>query len=290
MNNDKIKDVITQTESFVKNFDKFYGGRLYIDNDFIPDVPQIQTAEPETEIPAAEVIEETKPKSVKKPEPKKKDNGSVAAEDFFGNIEVQREDWEFSESLEELNSKIKDCKKCELWKTRTNFVFGVGNPKAEVVVVGEAPGADEDIQGEPFVGRAGQLLNKILAATGFKREEVYILNILKSRPPGNRNPLPEEVDACRPYLDKQLKLINPKLILLVGKVAAESLLKTRDPLNKLRGKTHDYKGWKVRVTFHPAALLRNPNWKRPTWEDMLQFKAMYEDITGKKLEALQNDI
>jgi DNA polymerase len=290
MNNEKLDDVIKQTESFVKNFDKFYGGRLCIDKDFIPEVPQVQTAEPETEIPAAEVIENTKPKSVKKASTKIKDNGSVAAEDFFGNIEVKREDWEFAESLEELNSKIKDCKKCGLWKTRTNFVFGVGNPKAEVVVVGEAPGADEDIQGEPFVGRAGQLLNKILAATGFKREEVYILNILKSRPPGNRNPLPEEVDACRPYLDKQLKLINPKLILLVGKVAAESLLKTKDPLNKLRGKTHDYKGWKVRVTFHPAALLRNPNWKRPTWEDMLQFKAMYEDITGKKLEALPDDI
>lgn len=290
MNNDKVKDVIDQTESFVKNFNKFYGGRLYIDKDFIPDVQQPLTAVPEKSAIESEVIEETKPKSVKKPEPKKKDNGSVAAEDFFGNIEVKREDWEFAESLEELNNKIKDCKKCELWKTRTNFVFGVGNPKAEVVVVGEAPGADEDIQGEPFVGRAGQLLNKILAATGFRREEVYILNILKSRPPGNRNPLPEEVDACRPYLDKQLKLINPKLILLVGKVAAESLLKTRDPLNKLRGKTHDYKGWKVRVTFHPAALLRNPNWKRPTWEDMLQFKAMYEEITGKKLEALPGDI
>ena len=166
---------------------------------------------------------------------------------------------------------------------RTNFVFGVGNPKADVVVIGEAPGADEDAQGEPFVGRAGQLLNKILEATGFKREEVFICNILKSRPPGNRNPLPEEVEVCKPYLDKQLKLINPKLILLLGKVAAESLLKTKEPLNKLRGKTHDYKGWKVRVTFHPAALLRNPNWKRPTWEDMQQFRDMYEEITGNKL-------
>ncbi len=290
MNNDRLNDVIEQTEKFVKNFNKFYGDKLYVDKDLIYEAQPIEAAEPEPETIAADIIEDVKPKSVKKSEPRKKDNGSVAAEDFFGNVEVKREDWEFVESLEELNNKIKDCKKCELWKTRTNFVFGVGDPKADVVVIGEAPGADEDIQGEPFVGRAGQLLNKILAATGFKREEVYILNILKSRPPGNRNPLPEEVDACRPYLDKQLKLLNPKLILLVGKVAAESLLKTKDPLNKLRGKTHDYKGWKVRVTFHPAALLRNPNWKRPTWEDMLQFKAMYEDITGKKLEAQSDDI
>jgi len=158
-------------------------------------------------------------------------------------------------------------------------------PKADVVIIGEAPGADEDSQGEPFVGRAGQLLNKILEATGFAREEVFILNILKCRPPGNRNPAPDEVELCRPYLEKQLKLINPKLILLLGKVASESLLKTKEPLNKLRGKTHDYKGWKVRVTFHPAALLRNPNWKRPTWEDMQEFKALYEDLTGKKIET-----
>ena len=214
-----------------------------------------------------------------------KDKSAVAEIDIFGNENITREEWEFAETLDELNQKIKDCKKCDLWKTRTNFVFGVGNPNADIVVMGEAPGADEDAQGEPFVGRAGQLLNKILTATGFSREEVFICNILKSRPPGNRNPLPEEVEVCKPYLDKQLKLINPKLILLLGKVASESLLKTKEPLAKLRGKTHDYKGWKVRVTFHPAALLRNPNWKRPTWEDMLQFKEIYEQLTGKKVET-----
>ncbi|NOS86173.1 MAG: uracil-DNA glycosylase [Ignavibacteria bacterium] len=178
--------------------------------------------------------------------------------------------------------------KCGLGKLRNNFVFGVGNPNADVVVIGEAPGADEDAQGEPFVGRAGQLLNKILEATGFKREEVFILNILKCRPPGNRNPAPDEAELCRPYLEKQLKLINPKLLLLLGKVASETLLKTKEPLNKLRGKVHDYKGWKLMITFHPAALLRNPNWKRPTWEDMQQFKALYEEMTGKKLETEKN--
>ena len=151
------------------------------------------------------------------------------------------------------------------------------------MLIGEAPGADEDARGEPFVGRAGQLLNKIIEATGFKREEVFICNILKCRPPGNRNPLPEEVEKCRPYLEKQLGLLKPKLILLLGRVAAESLLKTKEPLNKLRGKVHDYKGFKVMITFHPAALLRNPQWKRPTWEDMKQFKTLYEELKeGKK--------
>ncbi len=125
-------------------------------------------------------------------------------------------------------------------------------------------------------------MNKILEATGFKREEVFICNILKCRPPGNRNPLPEEVEKCRPYLEKQLGLLKPKLILLLGRVAAESLLKNREPLNKMRGKVHDYKGYKVMVTFHPAALLRNPQWKRPTWDDMKQFKTLYEELKKDK--------
>ncbi|MGH2575375.1 MAG: uracil-DNA glycosylase, partial [Ignavibacteria bacterium] len=138
--------------------------------------------------------------------------------------------------------------------------------------------AEEDLQGEPFVGRAGQLLNKILEATGFKREEVYICNILKCRPPGNRNPQPEEIETCTPYLDYQLQLIKPKIIIALGRVAAETLLKTRLPLTKLRGKIHYYKGFKTFVTFHPAALLRNPQWKRPTWEDMQQFKKIYAEL------------
>ncbi|MCX7877740.1 MAG: uracil-DNA glycosylase [Ignavibacteria bacterium] len=198
--------------------------------------------------------------------------------DIFGNVVVKRESWEFAESLDELNSMICNCKKCPLGETRTNFVFGVGNPMADIVLIGEAPGAEEDAQGEPFVGRAGQLLNKILEATGFSREEVYIMNILKCRPPGNRNPLPEEVEKCRPYLEKQLKLINPKLILMLGKVAADALLKTREPLHKIRGKILNYKEWKVMVTFHPAALLRNPHWKRPAWEDMQKFRDYYKTL------------
>ena len=274
MVNDKYIKLITETEKLVKNFDRFYNNSLYIDKE-IPE-KSLEKIIPKTETPVKPKIKSAAGITVK-------DKAAVAEIDIFGNENIKREEWEFAETLEELNNKINNCQKCALGKTRTNFVFGVGNPKADVVVIGEAPGADEDAQGEPFVGRAGQLLNKILDATGFKREEVFICNILKSRPPGNRNPLPEEVEVCKPYLDKQLKLINPKLILLLGKVAAESLLKTKEPLNKLRGKTHDYKGWKVRVTFHPAALLRNPNWKRPTWEDMQQFRDMYEEITGNKL-------
>jgi DNA polymerase len=157
-------------------------------------------------------------------------------------------------------------------------VFGVGNPKADLVLVGEAPGADEDAQGEPFVGRAGQLLNKILESVGLKREEVYICNILKCRPPGNRNPMPDEIEKCLPYLKLQIELINPKLILALGKFAAEALLKIKDPLNKMRGKTFYYNGIKTMVTFHPAALLRNPQWKRPTWEDMQDIKKIYDEL------------
>lgn len=278
MSSEEVNKLLAETESLIKNFDRFYSEKLYIDK-----------ALPEIKRQGSESIESApiaKPKVRKSSVSVPQNNKSAVAEiDIFGNENIKREEWEFSETLDELNSKINTCMKCGLGKLRTNFVFGVGNPKADIVVIGEAPGADEDAQGEPFVGRAGQLLNKILEATGFAREEVYILNILKCRPPGNRNPAPDEVELCRPYLEKQLKLINPKLILLLGKVASESLLKTKEPLNKLRGKTHDYKGWKVRVTFHPAALLRNPNWKRPTWEDMQEFKALYEELNGKKIES-----
>ena len=187
-------------------------------------------------------------------------------------------DWEKAESLEELNSLINKCKKCILHKSRTNFVFGVGNPNADVMVVGEGPGADEDMQGEPFVGRAGKLLNDILKAINFKREEVYIANVVKSRPPGNRTPTAEEMDACVPYLKKQIDLIKPKLILCLGLTAAQGLLKKRESLTNLRGQLFEYRGAKVMVTYHPAALLRNPNWKKPCWEDVQKFRLLYDEM------------
>jgi uracil-DNA glycosylase family 4 len=186
--------------------------------------------------------------------------------------------WHESNSLEVLNSRISSCMKCPLGITRKNFVFGVGNPKAKLVLIGEAPGADEDEQGEPFVGRAGQLLNKILAAVQFRREDVYICNILKCRPPNNRDPLPEEVDACEPFLKKQLEIIKPKLILCLGRIAGQTLLKTNATLAELRNNVYEYEGIKVLVTFHPAALLRNPNWKRPAWEDVQKMRRMYDEL------------
>jgi uracil-DNA glycosylase family 4 len=172
-------------------------------------------------------------------------------------------------TMEILQSEVAACTLCnELATTRTQTVFGVGNPTARLCFLGEAPGADEDRQGEPFVGRGGQLLNKIMEACRLKREEVYILNILKCRPPGNRNPTPGEADNCRQYLLRQLELIQPEFICCLGAVAAQNLLRTTDAIGKLRGKVHDYQGFKVVCTYHPAYLLRNPSAKKYTWDDM----------------------
>jgi uracil-DNA glycosylase len=186
-------------------------------------------------------------------------------------------EWSDMKTLDEFNSKISGCLKCNLGHTRKNFVYGVGNPKSRVMFIGEAPGADEDAQGEPFVGRAGQLLNKILAAIQMKREDVYICNILKCRPPENRDPLAEEMETCTPYLEKQIDLIKPQFIICLGRIAAQWLLQTNNSLTKLRETVHDYKGAKLIVTYHPAALLRNPNWKYPAWEDIKLFKKLYDE-------------
>jgi uracil-DNA glycosylase family 4 len=171
-------------------------------------------------------------------------------------------------SLAEIAEKVRKCTRCSLYATATNAVPGEGDPKAELVCVGEAPGAREDETGRPFVGQAGQLLTKILAAIDLTREQVFICNVLKHRPPGNRNPLPEEVEACSPYLIRQLELIKPKVIVAFGTFAAQTLLQTKTPLGQLRGLVHRYHGIPLIVTYHPAALLRNPAWKRPTWQDV----------------------
>lgn len=197
---------------------------------------------------------------------------------------ISKEGWEASASLEALDKLICTCVKCPLGFTRTKFVFGVGNPKATLMVIGEAPGADEDAQGEPFVGRAGQLLNKILEAINFKRSDVYICNILKCRPPNNRKPMPEESEACKPYLKKQIELIKPKIILCLGLTAAENLLGTKESMTKLRGRVMQYEGVPVMVTYHPAALLRNPNWKRPAWEDVQAVRKLHDELL-KNIEA-----
>lgn len=189
-------------------------------------------------------------------------------------------EWQQASALDELENLINTCKKCPLHEGRTNFVFGTGNPDADVMVIGEGPGAEEDKQGKPFVGRAGQLLTDILKAIKFSREEVYIANVVKCRPPGNRTPLPNEMDKCLPYLRKQIHLIKPKLILCLGLTAAQGILGKKDSLSKLRGNVYDFEGTKVMITFHPAALLRNPNWKRDCWEDVKKFRKLYEDVLG----------
>jgi DNA polymerase len=191
---------------------------------------------------------------------------------------LRAEAWESATSLEHLHSRIAGCLKCPLGETRTTFVFGTGNPTASLMFIGEAPGADEDLQGEPFVGRAGQLLNKILEAIHLRREDIFICNILKCRPPNNRPPIPEEVKLCLPYLRKQIDLVRPKLIVCLGLTAAQNLLRTKENLTSLRGRVLQFEGTPLMVTYHPAALLRNPNWKRPAWEDfqaIQKFQAGY---------------
>ena len=175
-----------------------------------------------------------------------------------------------------LQEQVVNCSRCELHKTRTNSVFGVGDQNADLLVVGEAPGADEDAQGEPFVGRAGQLLNSMLLAINLQREQVYIANILKCRPPNNRDPSPEESKLCEEYLTKQIDLLQPKVILAVGRIAAQKLLETSTPIGKLRGKTHSYGESKTPfiVTYHPAYLMRSPRQKRSAWEDLKLVRSM----------------
>jgi len=171
-------------------------------------------------------------------------------------------------SLAELERAVASCKRCALYRGAKNPVPGEGDPNADLMCVGEAPGATEDELGRPFVGQAGKLLTQILSAIGLPRERVYICNVLKHRPPNNRNPLPDEVTACTPYLVRQVELIRPKVILALGTFAAQTLLDTKSSMGKLREAIHQYHGIPCVVTYHPAALLRNPSWKRPTWEDV----------------------
>lgn len=182
---------------------------------------------------------------------------------------------------EELNKyfhEIKDCQKCSLGATRNKFVFGVGDPTANLLLIGEAPGAEEDRLGEPFVGRAGKLLDKILAAISRSRQkDVYICNVLKCRPPDNRDPLADEVVECEPHLLKQIAIIQPKLIVALGRVAGKTLLKLEAPLKEMRGKLHDYYGTPLIVTYHPAALLRNAGLKPAAWEDFKWIRSILDN-------------
>lgn len=174
-----------------------------------------------------------------------------------------------AKTLEELRAAIGDCRRCKLWPGRTHLVFGVGNPKAEIMFIGEGPGRDEDLQGEPFVGRAGQLLTDIITkGMGLKREDVYIANVIKCRPPENRNPEPDEIEACEPFLRKQIDLVRPRIIIGLGKFAVQTLLRSKVPIMRLRGTWQEYHGIKLMPTLHPAYLLRNPGDKKLVWEDI----------------------
>ena len=205
--------------------------------------------------PSAEVIEDTAESVV--------DDVAVAEVSGISEVaDVRQLDWRA------LQSTVASCTACALHESRTNTVFGIGDHHAQVMVIGEAPGADEDQQGEPFVGSAGQLLNNMLLAIGFRREQVYIANILKCHPPGNRDPQPEEVSQCESYLKRQIAMVNPKVILAVGRIAALNLLKVETPVGKMRGKLYQYGDTPVVVTYHPAYLLRKLSEKAKSWDDL----------------------
>ena len=200
--------------------------------------------------------------------------GGTVDDLFADNAEALK-----AESLQELRAAIGDCRRCKLCSGRTHLVFGVGNPNADLMFVGEGPGRDEDLQGEPFVGRAGQLLTDIITkGMGMKREDVYIANVVKCRPPDNRNPEPDEVATCEPFLKKQIELVRPRIIIGLGKFAVQTLLQSKIPITKVRGNWHSYHGIKLMPTFHPAYLLRNPADKKLVWEDI---KKVIKELRGE---------
>jgi DNA polymerase len=190
---------------------------------------------------------------------------------------------------EELRATVAACERCELHATRTQTVFGVGSAQARWMFIGEAPGQEEDRQGEPFVGRAGQLLNAMIRALGMRREDVFIANVLKCRPPGNRDPRPAEAAACRAFLERQVALIDPTLVIAVGRIAAQSQLATETPIAKLRSKVHAFgaKGWPLLVTYHPAYLLRSPQEKRKAWADLLQARQLFRRLESERAVAAE---
>jgi uracil-DNA glycosylase family 4 len=189
-----------------------------------------------------------------------------------------------AEALSTIRDDIGDCTRCKLHtQGRQQIVFGVGHPSAEVMFVGEAPGADEDVQGVPFVGRAGQLLTKMIEAMGLKRDDVYIANVIKCRPPGNRNPEPDEIAQCQPFLFRQIATVQPRVIIALGAFAAKTLLETDTPIGKLRGKQYEFRGATLIPTFHPSFLLRSPGYKREAWEDL----KMALGVLGREVPAAQ---
>ena len=224
-------------------------------------------------VPRAERVEKIAPKN------HQSDIMSGTEVELFGDAKALHD----AGSLDELRAAIGDCRRCKLWSGRTHLVFGVGNPRARLMFIGEGPGRDEDLQGEPFVGRAGQLLTDIITkGMGLKREDVYIANVVKCRPPENRNPEPDEVSSCEPFLKKQIDLVRPQIIVALGKFAVQTLLQSKVPITRLRGNWHTYHGIKLMPTFHPAYLLRNPADKKLVWEDI---KKVIKEMRGENSET-----
>lgn len=194
-----------------------------------------------------------------------------------------------TDRLNKIEEGMQKCNSCAISKSRIHLVFGTGNPDARLMFIGEAPGRDEDLQGKPFVGRAGQLLTKIIESIGLKREEVYIANILKCRPPNNREPEPDEISSCEQFLTLQIETIKPEIICALGRIAAQALLKTKAPISKLRGNFFSYQNIKFIPTFHPAYLLRNPDDKVVVWEDMKKIKKMLDNPTLEEVQPLSKE-
>ncbi|MCH2448816.1 MAG: uracil-DNA glycosylase [Gracilimonas sp.] len=266
------KELIEKAERFIKQQQKMYGDfslnlgegspapkSLNQQRDENAEADQVKESSEDYDTPATQ-------KSVQ-PEPKKE---LSTAEKIAA-----------CQTLDELQALCKESDELRTDLEGTNLVFGVGDPNADLMIVGEAPGFNEDKQGEPFVGEAGQLLDKIMKAINFKREDIYIANILKHRPPNNRDPKPEERQRSLPYLLRQIELIDPKLILCVGRISATTLLDKNTSLSKLRGEFHPFHGRELMATYHPAALLRNQQWKRPTWEDVQKLRKRYDELGGK---------
>lgn len=287
-----MRDLLRDLRSIVEHEQALYGSLLPLDG---PAASDAVSEEPSS----AESASSSEP--ARSPSPP--DDAAMPNKDLFGNPTHPPEEdptlppwkridalvpedvpYKNSSSLSEVNQFLADNVLVPIDEDRENPVFGVGDPEADLVIVGEAPGRDEDKKGEPFVGRAGKLLDKILDAIDFRREEIYITNILKSRPPRNRNPKEEEVEAHLPILYKQIALIQPEIILAVGKVAGNTLLDRSSSLSNLRETEHDFYGLPLLVTYHPAALLRNPQWKRPTWEDVQHLRARYDELSEQRTE------
>ncbi len=254
-----MKDILPEIENYFKIIQAVYGPRLFLDN-------ALQDAEPAQAAPAKRENKQPLGKAESRPA------FGPAKKSFKSSVLPQK-----SPELEAYFQEIKDCTKCALSATRSHFVFGHGNPKADILFVGEAPGRDEDEQGIPFVGRAGKLLDKMLQAIGLSKDDVYIANVLKCRPPQNRDPLPDEVLKCEPYLHRQMELIQPKILVALGRVAANTLLRQESALSALRNQVHTYKDKPLIVTYHPAALLRNPRWKASSWQDLKKIKKLLSE-------------